>query len=103
MTPTCSNCGAVLDPGGSEPLLRVVCPNCGTVGQFTAPMPFKLMFETQMGANVELGPDWIEVQGASGTARPDRLKVSVGYSDGFVGEGQIAYAGPGCLSRARRA
>ncbi len=30
-----------------------VCPNCGTVGQFTAPMPFKLMFETQMGANVD--------------------------------------------------
>jgi len=28
MTPTCSNCGAVLDPGGSEPLLRVVC-GCG--------------------------------------------------------------------------
>ena len=51
----------------------------------------------------ELGPDRIEVQGASGTARPERLKVSVGYSDGFVGEGQIAYAGPGCLSRARLA
>jgi serine/threonine protein kinase len=28
MTPTCSNCGAVLDAGGSEPLLRVVC-HCG--------------------------------------------------------------------------
>src|SRR5215468_7661782 len=28
MTPTCSNCGAVLDLGGSEPLLRVVC-QCG--------------------------------------------------------------------------
>ncbi len=34
-------------------LSNKVCPNCGTVGQFTAPMPFKLMFETQMGANVE--------------------------------------------------
>lgn len=32
---------------------KKVCPNCGTVGQFTEPMPFKLMFETQMGANVE--------------------------------------------------
>jgi len=30
-----------------------VCPNCGTVGAFTEPMPFKLMFETQMGANVD--------------------------------------------------
>jgi serine/threonine protein kinase len=28
MTPTCSHCGAVLDAGGSEPLLRVVC-GCG--------------------------------------------------------------------------
>ncbi|MBN1795759.1 MAG: glycine--tRNA ligase [Sedimentisphaerales bacterium] len=30
-----------------------VCPACGAVGQFTEPMPFKLMFETQMGANVD--------------------------------------------------
>ena len=30
-----------------------VCPNCGKVGQFTEPMPFKLMFETQMGANID--------------------------------------------------
>jgi len=30
-----------------------VCPNCGTIGSFTEPMPFKLMFETQMGANVD--------------------------------------------------
>ncbi|MHC4479242.1 MAG: hypothetical protein ACYTEL_26790, partial [Planctomycetota bacterium] len=30
-----------------------ICPNCSTVGQFTEPMPFKLMFETQMGPNVD--------------------------------------------------
>ena len=30
-----------------------VCPSCGKVGQFTSPMQFKLMFETQMGANVD--------------------------------------------------
>ena len=30
-----------------------VCPGCGKVGQFTEPMPFKLMFETKMGANVD--------------------------------------------------
>ncbi len=34
-------------------LSNKVCPNCGVVGQFTEPMPFKLMFETQMGANVD--------------------------------------------------
>ena len=34
-------------------LSKKVCPSCGTVGRFTEPMPFKLMFETQMGANVD--------------------------------------------------
>jgi glycyl-tRNA synthetase len=34
-------------------LSNKVCPNCGAVGQFTEPMPFRLMFETQMGANVD--------------------------------------------------
>lgn len=34
-------------------LSRKVCPSCGTVGQFGNPMAFKLMFETQMGANAE--------------------------------------------------
>ncbi|MFI4910748.1 MAG: glycine--tRNA ligase [Sedimentisphaeraceae bacterium JB056] len=30
-----------------------VCPKCTKVGNFTEPMPFKLMFETQMGANAD--------------------------------------------------
>jgi glycyl-tRNA synthetase len=34
-------------------LSNKVCPSCGSVGKFTDPMPFKLMFETQMGANVD--------------------------------------------------
>ncbi len=37
----------------SQDLSNKICPNCGTVGQFTDPMPFRLMFETQMGANVD--------------------------------------------------
>jgi glycyl-tRNA synthetase len=32
---------------------KKVCPGCGAVGQFTEPMQFKLMFETQMGANAD--------------------------------------------------
>jgi glycyl-tRNA synthetase len=36
-----------------QDLSNKVCPNCGAVGQFTEPMPFKLMFETQMGANAD--------------------------------------------------
>jgi hypothetical protein len=47
----------------------------------------------------EIARDRVEVRGASGTARPERLKVSVGYSDGFIGEGQISYAGPGARER----
>ena len=41
------------DMAASHDLSDKVCPNCGKVGEFTEPMPFKLMFETQMGANVD--------------------------------------------------
>jgi len=37
----------------AKDLSNKACPACGTVGQFTEPMEFKLMFETQMGANVD--------------------------------------------------
>jgi hypothetical protein len=47
----------------------------------------------------ELGEDRVRVDGASGHARPEQLKVSLGYSDGFIGEGQISYAGPGARAR----
>ena len=36
-----------------QDLADKVCPSCGSIGQFTEPMPFKLMFETQMGANAD--------------------------------------------------
>jgi len=51
----------------------------------------------------EIGADRIRVSGGRGKPRPDTLKVSVGYHDGYVGEGQISYAGPGALARARLA
>lgn len=54
-------------------------------------------------AITELGPDRIRLQGASGRPRPATLKSSVGYVDGYVGEGQISYAGPGAATRARLA
>lgn len=37
----------------AQDLGNKTCPGCGAVGQFTEPMAFKLMFETQMGANVD--------------------------------------------------
>lgn len=49
------------------------------------------------------GPDRVRVAGATGRPRPATLKVSVGYIDSFIGEGQISYAGPGALARGRLA
>lgn len=57
-------------------------------------------------SNVEIqqiGPDVVRVQGGRGAPRPETLKVSVGYIDGYIGEGQISYAGPGALERGRLA
>ena len=51
----------------------------------------------------EAGPDRIAVRGARGRARPEQLKVSVGYLAGYVGEGEIGYAGAGALARAQLA
>ena len=45
----------------------------------------------------EIAPDRVRVSGGRGTRRTDTLKVSVGYVDGYIGEGQISYAGPGAL------
>ncbi len=51
----------------------------------------------------EIAPDRVRVSGGRGTTRTDTLKVSVGYVDSFIGEGQISYAGPGALARGRLA
>jgi len=51
----------------------------------------------------ELGVDRVAVSGGTGRVRPATLKVSVGYQDSFVGEGQMSYAGPGAAARARLA
>jgi hypothetical protein len=47
----------------------------------------------------EVGADRVEVEGASGTQRPTHLKATLGYREGFIGEGQISYAGPGARAR----
>lgn len=51
----------------------------------------------------DAGPDRVAAGGARGHARPADLKVSVGYLDGYIGEGQISYGGPGAVARARLA
>jgi len=47
--------------------------------------------------------DEVRAEGADGRSRPGTLKVSVGYLDGWIGEGQISYGGPGALARAQLA
>ncbi|WP_024508735.1 acyclic terpene utilization AtuA family protein [Bradyrhizobium sp. ARR65] len=51
----------------------------------------------------EIGLDRVRITGGRGTERTGTLKVSVGYVDSFIGEGQISYAGPGALARGRLA
>jgi hypothetical protein len=56
------------------------------------------------GVRVEaVGHDRVEVIGAGGAPKTGTLKVSVGYVDSYIGEGQISYAGPGAVERGRLA
>ena len=50
-----------------------------------------------------VGSDCVAVSGGTGRPRTDTLKVTIGYRDGYVGEGQFSYAGAGALARARLA
>ena len=52
---------------------------------------------------VDEGVDRVRAQGAGGRARPAQLKVSVGYLDAWIGEGQMSYGGPGAVARAQLA
>ena len=51
----------------------------------------------------ETAPDRVTVRGARGRPRPATLKVSVGYLAGYVGEGEIGYAGANAVARAHLA
>ncbi len=50
-----------------------------------------------------IGTDRVSLTGARGTPRTGLLKVSVGYRDGYIGEGQISYAGTGAAARGQLA
>ena len=49
----------------------------------------------------EIGADQVRMTGASARPRTDTYKVVVGYHDGWIGEAEVAYAGPNALARAR--
>ena len=51
----------------------------------------------------ELQSNLIQVTGGTGKENPETLKVSVGYEAGYIGEGEISYAGAHALQRAKLA
>lgn len=51
----------------------------------------------------QIAKDVVRVTGGTGRERPATLKVSIGYLDSYIGEGQISYAGIGAINRARLA
>ncbi len=48
----------------------------------------------------ELAPNRISVTGATAREHTDTLKVSIGYSDCYIGEGEISYNGTNAIERA---
>ena len=56
------------------------------------------------GVNLaRVGADRVRIDGASGTQRPETLKVTVGFDGGWLGEAGISYAGPNASARAELA
>ncbi len=51
----------------------------------------------------ESGQDRVHVASASGTERPEKLKVTVGFDGGLLGEAGVSYAGVNAAARARLA
>lgn len=51
----------------------------------------------------EIGKNRVCVTGARGLPRPETLKASISTDGGWLGEGEISYAGPNALARARLA
>lgn len=51
----------------------------------------------------EVGTDCVEVLGIRGGPAPEKVKATVCFDGGWLGEGEISYAGPNCLARARAA
>ncbi|MGN0094908.1 MAG: acyclic terpene utilization AtuA family protein [Corynebacterium sp.] len=51
----------------------------------------------------EVGRDAVRVSGATGRPRTGTLKVTLGFRGGWLGEGQITYAGPRARQRAEMA
>lgn len=51
----------------------------------------------------QTGENKVRAEHATSHGRPDTWKVSVGYKDCFIGEGEISYGGSNCMARAELA
>ncbi len=51
----------------------------------------------------EVGPDRVRLSGIRGRTQPDTLKLIIGYSDGWIGEGMMFFPWPDALGRAQKA
>ena len=49
----------------------------------------------------QAGQDRVRVEGAKARPRTATYKVTVGYDDGYIGEGQISYAGIHAVEKAK--
>jgi hypothetical protein len=52
---------------------------------------------------VQVGPNRVSFDGAKARPRTPTYKVTVGYHDGYIGEGQISYAGINAVAKAKLA
>jgi len=50
-----------------------------------------------------VGKDRVKVENASGSSSNGKYKVSIGYKDGYLGEGQISYGGSTAYEKAKMA
>ena len=49
----------------------------------------------------QVARDRVAVRGAKGRPRTPTYKVTVGYFDGYIGEGQVSFGGPNAVARAK--
>jgi hypothetical protein len=106
---------AEVEPDGSAVITKVVGSG-GAVNLMT--VKEQLLYEVHDPANYltpdvvvdftttqleQVGPDRVRVTKVSGKPRTPTLKVSIGCTEGFIGEDMFFYAGPGALRRAQLA
>jgi Acyclic terpene utilisation family protein AtuA len=49
----------------------------------------------------QVARDRVAVMGAKGRQRTPTYKVTIGYFDGYIGEGQVSFGGPNAVARAK--